>query len=156
MSDKDHVAKVSTVIDASKEEVWEALTDPDSISQYMFGTKVNTDWQEGSPITWEGEWEGRQYQDKGSVREIHPPQVLEYSHFSPLTGLPDVPENYHTVRIEVVADGPASTVTLVQDNNETVEAKDHSEKNWQSMLDGLKKVVEQGSGRNQPAGWPAS
>ena len=65
MSDKDHVAKVSTVIDAPKEEVWEALTDPDSISQYMFGTKVNTDWQEGSPITWEGEWEGRQYQDKG-------------------------------------------------------------------------------------------
>jgi len=36
-------------------------------------------------------------------------------------------------------------VTLIQDNNETAEAKDHSEGNWQTMLDGLKKVVEGGS-----------
>jgi uncharacterized protein YndB with AHSA1/START domain len=145
MSDKDHVAKVSTVIDAPKEEVWEALTDPDSIRQYMFGAKVTTDWKEGSLITWEGEWDGRPYQDKGTVREVHPPQVLEYSHFSPLTGLPDVPSNYHTVRIEVVEDGPATRVTLIQDNNETAETRDHSEDNWQTILDGLKNVVEGGT-----------
>jgi uncharacterized protein YndB with AHSA1/START domain len=145
MSDNDRVAKVTTVIEAPKEEVWEALTDPDSISRYMFGTKVTTDWSEGSPITWEGEWEGRPYQDKGMVREVRPPQILEYSHFSPLSGEPDLPENYHAVRIEVVEDGPATTVTLIQDNNETPEARDHSEKNWQMMLDGLKNVVEEGS-----------
>jgi uncharacterized protein YndB with AHSA1/START domain len=142
MSGSDHVAKVSTVIDAPKEDVWEALTDPDSISQYMFGTKVATDWKEGSPITWEGEWDGRPYQDKGMVREVRPPQVLEYSHFSPLSGLPDVPENYHTVRVEVVEDGLATRVTLIQDNNQTSEAREHSEKNWQAMLDGLKDFVE--------------
>jgi hypothetical protein len=106
---------------------------------------VTTDWNEGSPIIWEGEWDGRPYQDKGTVREVRPPQVLEYSHFSPLIGLPDVPENYHTVRIEVVEDGPETTVTLIQDNNETEETKDYSEGNWQTMLDGLKKVVEEGS-----------
>ena len=142
MSENDHVAKVSTVIEAPKEEVWAALTDPDSISQYMFGTMVTTDWREGSPITWEGEWDGRAYQDKGTVREVRPPQVLEYSHFSPLTGLPDAPENYHTVRIEVVEDGPATKVTLIQANNDTPEARDHSEENWQMMLDGLKEIVE--------------
>jgi uncharacterized protein YndB with AHSA1/START domain len=142
MSGKDHVAKVSTVIDAPKEEVWEALTNPDSISQYMFGTKVATDWMAGSPITWEGEWDGRPYRDNGMVREVRPPQVLEYSHFSPLSGLPDLPENYHTVRIEIVEDGPTTNVTLIQDNNETSEAREHSEKNWQAMLDGLKGFVE--------------
>jgi hypothetical protein len=56
-----------------------------------------------------------------------------------------VPENYQNVRIEVVEDGPATRVTLIQDNNETDETKDHSEGNWQTMLDGLKKVVEAGS-----------
>ena len=146
MSDNGHVARATVVIDAAKEQVWEALTDPDSISQYMFGAKVTTDWREGSPITWEGEWDGQPYQDKGTVRDVHPPQVLEYSHFSPLTGLPDVPENYHNVRIEVVEDGPATRVTLIQDNNETEETKDHSEGNWQAMLDGLKKVAEERSG----------
>ena len=143
MSAKDHVAKVSTVIDAPKEQVWDALTDPDAISRYMLGAKVTTDWKEGSPITWEGEWDGRPYQDKGTVREVRPPQILEYSHFSPLVGLPDVPENYHTVRIEVIEDGPATRVTLIQDNNETEETKDHSEGNWKTMLDGLKEVVEE-------------
>ena len=147
MADQDHVAKVSSVIDASKEEIWEALTDPTSISQYMFGTKVTTDWSEGSPITWEGEWEGRPYQDKGVILDVHPPQVLEFSHFSPLTGLPDVPANYHTVRIEVVEDGSRSEVTLIQDNNETAEARAHSEENWQAMLDGLKTLVEGASTR---------
>jgi uncharacterized protein YndB with AHSA1/START domain len=142
MSEQDHVAKVSTVIDASKEEIWTALTDPTSISQYMFGTKVTTDWSEGSPITWEGEWNGNEYQDKGTIREVRPPQILEYSHFSPLTGLPDEPANYHTVRIEVVDEGQVTTVTLIQDNNETPEVRNHSEKNWQAMLDGLKAVVE--------------
>jgi uncharacterized protein YndB with AHSA1/START domain len=149
MADQDHVAKVSSVIDASKEEIWEALTDPTSISQYMFGTKVTTDWSEGSPITWEGEWEGRPYQDKGVILDVHPPQVLEFSHFSPLTGLPDVPANYHTVRIEVVEDGPRAEVTLIQDNNETPEAREHSERNWQAMLDGLKTLVEGGSARSR-------
>ncbi|HWL49171.1 MAG TPA: SRPBCC domain-containing protein, partial [Acidimicrobiia bacterium] len=90
-------------------------------------------------------WDGQPYQDKGTVRDVHPPQVLEYSHFSPLTGLPDVPENYHNVRIEVVEDGPATRVTLIQDNNDTDETKDHSEGNWQTMLDGLKEVVERDS-----------
>lgn len=149
MADQDHVTKVSSVIDASKEEIWEALTDPTSISQYMYGTKVTTDWSEGSPITWEGEWEGRPYQDKGVILDVHPPQVLEFSHFSPLTGLPDVPANYHTVRIEVVEDGPRAEVTLIQDNNETPEAREHSERNWQAMLDGLKTLVEGGSARSR-------
>jgi uncharacterized protein YndB with AHSA1/START domain len=143
MSTHDHVAKVSTVIDAPKEEIWEALTDPASISRYMFGAKVVTDWMEGGPITWEGEWEGQPYQDKGTILEVRPPQILEYSHFSPLTGLADEPENYHTVRIEVVDEGPTTKVTLIQDNNETAEARDHSEKNWKAMLDGLKNVVEE-------------
>jgi uncharacterized protein YndB with AHSA1/START domain len=144
MSSADLIAKASIVIDAAKEEVWEALTDPELISRYMFGTRVSTDWGVGSPITWAGEWEGKAYEDKGTVREVRPPQILEYSHFSPLSGMHDLPENYHTVRVEVMDDDRATKVILTQDNNDTSEARDHSEKNWQTMLHGLKKVVEAG------------
>jgi uncharacterized protein YndB with AHSA1/START domain len=145
MSPNDLVARATTTIDASKEDVWKALTDPELISRYMFGTKVSTDWGVGSPITWAGEWEGKSYEDKGTVREVVPPQILEYSHFSPLTGQPDLPENYHTVRIEVIDDEGVTKVILTQDNNDTSEARDHSEKNWQSMLHGLREVVEASS-----------
>ncbi len=143
MSDNDHLAKASAVVNAPEEEVWEALVDPETISKYMFGTKVTTDWGEGSPITWAGEWEGKKYEDKGTILEVAPPRVIAYSHFSPLSGMPDAPENYHNVRIELEGDGAATTVTLTQDNNDTVEAQEHSEQNWQTMLDGLKKVVEE-------------
>lgn len=138
----DHVATASTVVEAPKEEVWEALTDPDLISRYMFGTEVSTDWEVGSPIAWKGEWDGRSYQDKGTILELKPLRLLRYSHFSPLSGMADSPENYHTVTIEIAGDGSTTTVHLSQDNNETTEAREHSAANWQTMLDGLKDVVE--------------
>ena len=40
-------------------EVWEALTSPQMIQQYLFGTQVTTDWQVGSPITYRGVWQGK-------------------------------------------------------------------------------------------------
>jgi len=71
-----------------------------------------------------------------------PQHVLEYSHFSPLSGQPDLPENYHTVTIELIGQGEQTKVKLSQDNNPSDEARQHSEKNWQMMLDSLKELLE--------------
>jgi len=143
MSKVDYLAKASTTIDAPSARVWEALVTPSIIRQYMFGTNVVSDFQEGSPITWKGEWEGKPYEDKGVIKKVQPGRLIQYTHFSPMAGLPDKPENYHTVTIELAEDGSDRTrVTLSQDNNPTEEARQHSEKNWGMMLDGLKKLVE--------------
>jgi uncharacterized protein YndB with AHSA1/START domain len=140
--DKDLIATASIRIDASVARVWQALVDPDVIKQYMFGTNVVSDWKEGSPIVWQGEWQGKAYQDKGTILQIEPERVLQYSHFSPLSGEPDVPENYHTVTIELSGAGGQTNVSLSQDHNATEEDREHSEKNWQMMLEGLKKSLE--------------
>jgi len=136
------VAQVQTDIAAPKARVWEALVDAEAIERYMFGTHVASDWKKGSPITWKGEYQGKKYEDKGQVLDIEPGRRLRYSHYSPLAGLPDKPENYHHVTIELQADGPLTHVTLSQDNNADEKAKAHSEKNWSMMLDGLKKILE--------------
>jgi uncharacterized protein YndB with AHSA1/START domain len=138
----DFVAKASTTIHATAAEVWDALVDPVKIKEYMFGTDVTSDWKVGGPITWKGEWEGRPYEDKGEILQLTPPRVLQYTHFSPMTGLPDKPENYHTVTIELAENGTATSVTLTQDNNADEKDREHSEKNWSMMLDGLKTFVE--------------
>jgi len=139
---QDLVAQASVTINAPPSRVWSALVTPSAIKQYMFGADVRSDWDAGSPITWSGEWQGKPFKDKGVIRQIKPQELLQYTHFSPLAGLPDTPENYHLVTIALADQGNQTRVTLTQDNNSTPEAKTHSEKNWKMMLDGLKKFVE--------------
>jgi len=136
------IANASISIDAATDKVWDALVNPTAIKQYMFGTNVATDWREGSPITWSGEWQGKSYEDKGVILKFNPLRAIQYTHFSPLSGLPDTPENYHTVNIELTRDGNQTQVSLTQDNNLTEQAREHSEKNWKMMLTALKKFVE--------------
>jgi uncharacterized protein YndB with AHSA1/START domain len=139
---KGLIANVSTTINAPSAKLWQALVTPAAIKEYMFGTTVTSDWVVGSPIVWKGEWQGRAYEDKGIILQVVPERVLEYSHFSPLAGVPDVPENYHIVTVELSPDGERTRVTLSQDNNPTEQARQHSEENWGMMLAALKQFLE--------------
>jgi len=141
--DKNLIARASITINAPSTKVWNALVNPEAIKQYMFGTSVVSDWKKGSPICWKGEWQGKSYEDKGVILQFKPGRTIQYSHFSPLSGLPDRPESYHTVTIELSGEGNQTGVSLAQDNNPTEQARAHSEKNWGIMLTALKKFSEQ-------------
>jgi uncharacterized protein YndB with AHSA1/START domain/DNA-binding transcriptional ArsR family regulator len=41
-------------IAASPDEVWKAITDPDLTVQYFYGTRVDSSWEQGSPIRYLG------------------------------------------------------------------------------------------------------
>ncbi|HXJ48923.1 MAG TPA: SRPBCC family protein, partial [Candidatus Acidoferrum sp.] len=124
-------------INAPRADVWDALTNPEKVKKYMHGTEMSTDWKEGSPITWTGEWKGKPYQDKGEVLEIEPERVLKYTHWSPMGGSEDTPENYHTVTYELAGSDGTTTLTLRQDNNATQEeAEKMAKENWGPVLKG--------------------
>jgi uncharacterized protein YndB with AHSA1/START domain len=137
-----YVATAETEIDAPAARVWQALIDPDEIEQYMFGSRVETDWKPGSPIIWRGTFEGKAYEDKGEVVEVETERRLEVTHFSSLSGNEDVPANYHTLVYVLEERDGTTRVSLSQDNNSTEEAAKHSKANWETMLAGLKQVVE--------------
>ncbi len=111
-------------------------------SQYLFGTNVVSEWKEGSPIVWKGEWRGMKYEDKGVALKLERHRLIQYSHFSPLSGLQDIPENHHTVTIELSSKGTKTLVSLSQGNNATEKEREHSEKNWEMMLASLKMLLE--------------
>ena len=140
----DHVATAAVEISAARSRVWTALTDPDQIEKYMFGSRVVTDWEQGSTIEWKGEYQGKAYEDKGKILEIEPERRLKVTHFSPLSGKEDVPANYHTLIYELEQRGDRTRVSLSQDNNGTEQEAEHSKGNWEKMLAGLKEVVEGG------------
>ena len=71
--DTSTIARVSATIEAPVSRVSEALVSPALIKRYMFGASVASEWKEGSPITWKGEWKGKAYEDKGVILRLEPP-----------------------------------------------------------------------------------
>jgi uncharacterized protein YndB with AHSA1/START domain len=136
------IATAQIDIAAPAEQVWKALTDPALIAEYFFGTHVDTDWQPGSPITWTGDYQGNAYEDKGEVIAVQLNRRLQVTHFSPMTGLPDEPKNYHTLTYELDDRGYTTHLSLSQDNNGDEAEAQRATENWTMMLAGLKKTVE--------------
>jgi len=135
-------ATTQTDVAATAERVWAALTEPERIASYMQGSRVTTTWQVGSPITWDGQYDGSSYQDKGEVLTYDEPHVLSVTHYSPMMGQPDEPESYHTLVYTLTASGQRTRLELTQGGCESEEQAAQFSQNWQGMLDGLKAHVE--------------
>ncbi len=148
----NYVARAEVDVSAPRREVWTVLTSSGSHPEILLGAEVISDWRLGSRIVWRGEWQGKTFEDHGRVIELddrEEPWRIVLTHFSPLTGQPDVPENYHTLHFELEATPAGTHVTLDQDNNPTVEAAQHSQQNWETMLRGVKEVAERSA--SQPS-----
>jgi len=137
-----YVATSTIAIEAPAGRVWSVLTDPDAIKEFMFGTDVVTDWTVGGPIVWRGTWNGKEYEDKGSILEFEPGRRLVVTHFSPLSGQEDAPENYHTLTWTIEDRTGTTELMLSQDNNASAEAAEHSKGMWDSLVKSVKEIAE--------------
>ena len=129
-------------INAPSSKVWDALTKPELVKQYFFGTEVTSDWKKGSPIFYRGVWEGKPYEDKGNILDIEKGKFIRYNYWSSFSGTEDIPANYANISYELSQEDGSTVLTIVQDGLKDQEAINHSEKNWGMVLDGLKKLVE--------------
>lgn len=139
---KKLTANASVKIRAGKEDVWDALTNPDKIKQYFFGTNAVSDWKKGSSLKFTGEWEGKTYEDKGTILDTEPGKLFRYTYWSSMGKLEDIPENYATVTYELVPAGDETILNVTQDNISNQEGKEHSEQNWNYVLGELKRFIE--------------
>ncbi|MCP2321524.1 uncharacterized protein YndB with AHSA1/START domain [Hamadaea flava] len=128
------IAISSVSIPADPTAVWDALTDPRTVGEAFFGADVTTDWEPGSPIRFDGTWQGREFHDHGEILDAEPGQYLRFTHFSPLSGLPDEPDNYHVVTFDLVPVGDQTAVTITQTNAGSEEEVRHSEHMWGEAL----------------------
>jgi len=142
-------SSASVHIQASQSVVWDALTRPELVKRYFFGTVMTTDWKPGSPVTFRGEWEGQAYEDVGTVLTYDAPNSLSFNYWSSFSGEPDVAEKRQIIRYSVLpadegGDGAGVVVTIRQSNSPTQAAADHSAKNWEAVLVAMKSLVETG------------
>lgn len=128
------MATASIFVNADSAVVWAVITDTQQLGQAFFGAKVDTDWRVRSPITYRGGWQGKRFEDKGEIVKVEPNEVLQFTHFSPLNGRPDVPENHHTVTFELALQDKGTELVITQTNAVSQEERKHSEANWAKVL----------------------
>jgi len=129
-------------IKAPVNKVWEALTKPEIIKKYFFDTNTKTDWKVGSPIVFEGEYQGKSYHDKGTVLAVEPNKLLKYKYWSSMSGIEDKPENYVPITFELEKQNGYTDLNVIQENIPDEKMKEHSLQNWKMVLDNLKKLLE--------------
>lgn len=141
----DHNLKVEKSIEifASAAAVWDALINPDKIKVYLFGTEAHSDWELGSPIRFDGEFEGKKYSDKGNVLESKIHEILQYDYWSGFSGLEDKPENYSRVTYQIVEHEENRVgFTWKQEGFSSKKGCEHTEKGLSQMLIQIKNLVE--------------
>jgi uncharacterized protein YndB with AHSA1/START domain len=132
----------SVTIHAPVQEVWRALTTPETIKQWFFGVETETDWTPGSSIVHRGEYQGKPYVDKGTIVRFEPPELLVHTHWSDASGSPDEPEHYQEVTWALTDREGATELTISERNLPSVEAKAVSEQSWKAALESLKTLLE--------------
>jgi len=113
----DEAVTRSVIINAPPARVWAALTIPELMNAWMFPEPIDilTDWTIGAPFVIRGKLHGARFENKGTVLQFEPEQVLAYSHLSSSSRLPDVPASYTSIefRLAAIAEGQTTlTVTL--------------------------------------------
>ena len=124
------------------EKLWDALTNPEIVKQYFFGTNLITTWKVGDPILFTGEWEGKTYEDKGTILAYEHNRMLKYNYHSSFSPLPDLPENYMIITYTVAEVDGGVQLEIIQENAASQETADHSNENWKALMSEVKKIVE--------------
>lgn len=143
--ERQHVSRASVEIAASSTDVWDALVTPATAKTYFFGADVRSEWTEGSPITFTGAFNGRSYHEKGTILQCQPGRLLQYSHWSDLEQLPDLPEHYRHWTFRVEPEGAHTVLSVTEDNIPDEATRARSDEFWSGVLATIKRIVESGT-----------
>ena len=136
-------SKTTVTFNEPIQKVWLGLTNPSIVKEYFFGTDLASDWKVGSRITFSGEWEGKKYEDGGTILDIDEPYLLKYSYWSSMAGTENVPENYNDITYDLSEAEGVTTLVITQEGVKSEEAAKHSEENWSYIFDKLKALLKE-------------
>ena len=136
--------RIEALINTSAPNVWATLTEPGLINKWMLDTPVEilTEWREGGRLLEQGDLHGLPFENRGTILRFAPPNVLEYTHWSTLSIVADIPENYSVVCFDLQESQHQTLLTLNIGNLLTFEIFKHMEFYWKTTLHLLKEAAE--------------
>ena len=135
----------TVTINASTAQVWHVLTTPDLMKKWMLTDveiEIITDWKVGSPMSIRGNMNGKDFENTGQVLQFEPERILQYSHLSSLSRLPDVPESYSIIEFKLTPLEDQTTLVFTLSNFPTESIYKHLTFYWNVTLEVLKRMVE--------------
>ena len=140
----EFIVKKKVAIKAKPSQVWDALTNPEKTKKYFFNCEVFSEWKEGSSITFKGKiFLIKKIEMKGKIVKIEPEKLLQYTLKN--GGSRDNSSNFSTVTDELMYENGVTTLSITDDvgKGEGAEKRfQRSQKGWDKILEGLKKLVE--------------
>jgi uncharacterized protein YndB with AHSA1/START domain len=143
----ENTIELTTTIKARAEKVWDAITNPDKIEQYMFGSRTDTDWKPGSKSNFYIEQDDKQITIvKGEVIRNIPQKLLEHTLFPNDNKLNDTLENYILITYQLEEHDGETDLTITQKGfkyvEEGLQRYIDTQKGWKIALPKLKEVAE--------------
>ena len=144
------IVKNTIRINATASKVWDALVNPQKTKVYMFGCETISDWKAGSPLLWQGSYEGKEIVFvKGFILDFQPNKLLKYTVIDPNASYPHTPENHLNVSYELSEQNGETIFTVSQDGFENAAEGEKRYKDvynkgegWNPILVQIKKLVE--------------
>ncbi len=122
-------------LNANPSEIWEVLTNPEQTKKFMFNCEAHSDWKVGSEIKWEGNFQGYESGEKGTILEIVKNKRLKYSSIDPNFGIEDIPENYLHVTYDLVeSNGKTELTTTIENFNSDPNRITNIAKAWDNIV----------------------
>jgi uncharacterized protein YndB with AHSA1/START domain len=130
------------IINAPVQKVWDALTKPELVKQWQYGSELITSWEIGSEIRFETIWDGKLFEQWGKVLAVNTNELIKYTLFAPRPGLEDKAENYFIMSYILKSQGEFIKLSILQEDNRpgAVQEKTQGEEN--PILGSLKSLVE--------------
>jgi len=129
-------------INAAQQKVWDVLTEPELVKQWQYGSDLQTTWELGSRIKFVTEWEGKIFEQWGTVLEFSPTQILRYSLFAPRPDLEDKPENYFEMIYTLVDNNGNTNLVITQEDNRPNAVQKDEEGEENPILKKLQQIAE--------------
>lgn len=131
-------------INAPSAVVWETLTNPELMKKWMSETEINiiTDWRVGNPMMIRGILHRVKFENKGTVLQFKPEKILQYTHLSSLSRLPDKPENYTILEFSLTPINNRTKLAFTASNFPTESIYKHFAFYWNVTLELLKRMIE--------------
>jgi uncharacterized protein YndB with AHSA1/START domain len=142
---ENNIMKKAVTIQAPASQVWPYLVTPELMNKWMMpdlALTIVTDWKAGSPLIMRGRMNGKDFENRGTVLQFEPERILQYSHLSSISRLPDRPESYSLITFSLKPLENQTILELTLRNFPTESIQKHLAFYWNVTLEVLKNLIE--------------